>query len=221
MNRSVLALAASLARARARGLSSAPRRRHGGPHGLGAGHTRCRSRIRWRPSRPAGHRRTASADRRRAGHERRHRRRRPAACGSAPVARRPLVPRRRLDRRDGRGRDLPDTALQRAGARSLPRLGLRLRRRLARVNAWDYRKEVYLYQSGGTVAARLRGGGSSLSRASSPNRAPADPVALKHSQGKPQRSRRPARARALVRHRPNSAGAAAGGVAIALDRCRP
>jgi Protease inhibitor Inh len=35
---------------------------------------------------------------------------------------------------------------------------------LARVNAWDYREgEVYLYQSGGTVAARLRGGGGSLS----------------------------------------------------------
>jgi hypothetical protein len=35
---------------------------------------------------------------------------------------------------------------------------------LAKVNAWDYRDgEVYLYQSGGTVAARLRGSGGSLS----------------------------------------------------------
>lgn len=35
---------------------------------------------------------------------------------------------------------------------------------LAKVNAWDYRDgEVYLYQSGGTVAARLRGAGGSLS----------------------------------------------------------
>lgn len=35
---------------------------------------------------------------------------------------------------------------------------------LAKVNAWDYRDgEVYLYQSGGTVAARLRGGSGSLS----------------------------------------------------------
>jgi hypothetical protein len=34
---------------------------------------------------------------------------------------------------------------------------------LSRVNAWDYRDgEVYLYQSGGTVAARLRGSGGSL-----------------------------------------------------------
>jgi hypothetical protein len=32
------------------------------------------------------------------------------------------------------------------------------------VNAWDYRDgEVYLYQTGGSVAARLRGSSSSLS----------------------------------------------------------
>lgn len=35
---------------------------------------------------------------------------------------------------------------------------------LSRINAWDYRDgEVYLYQTGGTVAARLRGSASSLS----------------------------------------------------------
>jgi len=35
---------------------------------------------------------------------------------------------------------------------------------LSRVNAWDYRDgEVYLYQTGGSVAARLRGSSSSLS----------------------------------------------------------
>jgi hypothetical protein len=35
---------------------------------------------------------------------------------------------------------------------------------LSRVNAWDYRDgEVYLYQTGGAVAARLRGSSSSLS----------------------------------------------------------
>jgi hypothetical protein len=35
---------------------------------------------------------------------------------------------------------------------------------LSKVNAWDYRGgEVYLYQTGGAVAARLRGGSSSLS----------------------------------------------------------
>jgi hypothetical protein len=35
---------------------------------------------------------------------------------------------------------------------------------LSRVNAWDYRNgEVYLYQTGGAVAARLRGSSSSLS----------------------------------------------------------
>jgi hypothetical protein len=35
---------------------------------------------------------------------------------------------------------------------------------LARLSAWDYRDgEVYLYQPGGTVAARLRGSGQSLS----------------------------------------------------------
>jgi predicted small secreted protein len=35
---------------------------------------------------------------------------------------------------------------------------------LARVNAWDFRDgEVYLYQQGGTVAARLRGGSGGLS----------------------------------------------------------
>lgn len=34
---------------------------------------------------------------------------------------------------------------------------------LARVNAWDYRNgEVYLYQTGGSVAARLRGSSGSL-----------------------------------------------------------
>jgi len=36
-------------------------------------------------------------------------------------------------------------------------------RDLQKITAWDYRDgEVYLYQQGGTVAARLRGGGSSL-----------------------------------------------------------
>jgi len=35
---------------------------------------------------------------------------------------------------------------------------------LSRVNAWDYRDgEVYLYQTGGSVAARLRGSSGSLS----------------------------------------------------------
>jgi hypothetical protein len=35
---------------------------------------------------------------------------------------------------------------------------------LSRVNAWDYRDgEVYLYQTGGSVAARLRGSSSALS----------------------------------------------------------
>ena len=35
---------------------------------------------------------------------------------------------------------------------------------LSKVNAWDYRDgEVYLYQTGGAVAARLRGSSSSLS----------------------------------------------------------
>jgi len=35
---------------------------------------------------------------------------------------------------------------------------------LSKVNAWDYRNgEVYLYQTGGSVAARLRGSSSSLS----------------------------------------------------------
>ena len=35
---------------------------------------------------------------------------------------------------------------------------------LSRVNAWDYRDgEVYLYQTGGAVAARLRGSSASLS----------------------------------------------------------
>jgi hypothetical protein len=35
---------------------------------------------------------------------------------------------------------------------------------LSRVNAWDYRNgEVYLYQTGGAVAARLRGSSGSLS----------------------------------------------------------
>ena len=37
---------------------------------------------------------------------------------------------------------------------------------LSRINAWDYRDgEVYLYQTGGAVAARLRGSSSSLSGA--------------------------------------------------------
>ena len=44
---------------------------------------------------------------------------------------------------------------------------------LSRVNAWDYRDgEVYLYQSGGTVAARLRGSGGSLSGALAKSGAP-------------------------------------------------
>jgi len=35
---------------------------------------------------------------------------------------------------------------------------------LSRINAWDYRNgEVYLYQTGGSVAARLRGSSGSLS----------------------------------------------------------
>jgi len=35
---------------------------------------------------------------------------------------------------------------------------------LSKVNAWDYRDgEVYLYQTGGAVAARLRGSSSALS----------------------------------------------------------
>lgn len=35
---------------------------------------------------------------------------------------------------------------------------------LSKINAWDYRDgEVYLYQTGGSVAARLRGSSSSLS----------------------------------------------------------
>jgi Protease inhibitor Inh len=34
---------------------------------------------------------------------------------------------------------------------------------LAKISAWDYRDgEIYLYQSGGTVAARLRGSGGTL-----------------------------------------------------------
>jgi hypothetical protein len=34
---------------------------------------------------------------------------------------------------------------------------------LGRVSAWDYRNgEIYLYQPGGTVAARLRSGGNGL-----------------------------------------------------------
>ena len=36
-------------------------------------------------------------------------------------------------------------------------------RDLAKVTAWDYREgEVYLYQSGGTVAARLRSGAGAM-----------------------------------------------------------
>jgi hypothetical protein len=44
---------------------------------------------------------------------------------------------------------------------------------LARVSAWDYRDgEVYLYQQGGTVAARLRSSGASLDGALSKSGAP-------------------------------------------------
>ncbi len=44
---------------------------------------------------------------------------------------------------------------------------------LSRVNAWDYRDgEVYLYQTGGAVAARLRGSSSSLSGALARSGAP-------------------------------------------------
>lgn len=44
---------------------------------------------------------------------------------------------------------------------------------LARVSAWDYRDgEIYLYQPGGTVAARLRGTGSSLDGVLSKSGAP-------------------------------------------------
>ena len=44
---------------------------------------------------------------------------------------------------------------------------------LSRVNAWDYRDgEVYLYQTGGAVAARLRGSSSSLSGALAKSGAP-------------------------------------------------
>lgn len=44
---------------------------------------------------------------------------------------------------------------------------------LSRVNAWDYRDgEVYLYQTGGSVAARLRGSSSALSGVLSKSGAP-------------------------------------------------
>src|SRR5688572_28014655 len=44
---------------------------------------------------------------------------------------------------------------------------------LARVTAWDYRDgEIYLYQPGGTVTARLRGGGGSLAGVMSKSGAP-------------------------------------------------
>ncbi|MEE1656770.1 AprI/Inh family metalloprotease inhibitor [Microvirga sp. CF3062] len=44
---------------------------------------------------------------------------------------------------------------------------------LSRVNAWDYRDgEVYLYQTGGAVAARLRGSSASLSGVLSKSGAP-------------------------------------------------
>ncbi len=44
---------------------------------------------------------------------------------------------------------------------------------LSKVNAWDYRDgEVYLYQTGGSVTARLRGSSSSLSGALSKSGAP-------------------------------------------------
>lgn len=44
---------------------------------------------------------------------------------------------------------------------------------LSRVNAWDYRDgEVYLYQTGGAVAARLRGSSSALSGAIAKSGAP-------------------------------------------------
>ena len=94
------------------------------------------------------------------------RRRRPAARRlRRRAARRPLVPRRRLDRPTGAGAtcrvqlsSAPALDLYRASASGCASGDL------ARVNAWDYRDgEVYLYQSGGTVAARLRGGGGSLS----------------------------------------------------------
>ena len=46
-------------------------------------------------------------------------------------------------------------------------------RDLARVNAWDFRDgEVYLYQPGGAVAARLRAGGDGLSGALAKSGAP-------------------------------------------------
>jgi hypothetical protein len=46
-------------------------------------------------------------------------------------------------------------------------------RDLARVNAWDFRDgEVYLYQPGGAVAARLRAGGEGLSGALAKSGAP-------------------------------------------------
>jgi Protease inhibitor Inh len=44
---------------------------------------------------------------------------------------------------------------------------------LSKVNAWDYRDgEVYLYQTGGSVAARLRGSSSALSGALAKSGAP-------------------------------------------------
>jgi hypothetical protein len=44
---------------------------------------------------------------------------------------------------------------------------------LSRINAWDYRDgEVYLYQTGGSVAARLRGSSGSLSGALTKSGAP-------------------------------------------------
>ena len=166
MNRSVLALAASLASALAlAGCSSAASAGMAGPW------------ARRRPTAPMPEpdpveavpsgpvtAEPLPADRRRAGHG--------AAAPTSPRcrlrlrARRPPAarPRRRLDRRDGRGRDLPDRALG-APALDLYRASASgCSGDLARVNAWDYRDgEVYLYQSGGTVAARLRGGGGGLS----------------------------------------------------------
>lgn len=44
---------------------------------------------------------------------------------------------------------------------------------LSKVNAWDYRDgEIYLYQTGGSVTARLRGSSSALSGALTKSGAP-------------------------------------------------
>ncbi|MFD0460634.1 hypothetical protein ACFQY9_00660 [Microvirga aerilata] len=100
-------------------------------------------------------------------------RRRPAARASAAdrggprAGARSLEPYRhgwQLERPDLR-RELPHPALE------LPALDLYRasasgcsNQDLSKVNAWDYRDgEVYLYQTGGAVAARLRGSSASLS----------------------------------------------------------